>query len=185
MRKIPLPEHFPLDTVYVAIGKAFGSGEHETTASCIEKIGKYRDLIRENVVLDVGTGTGILASVMAIFGPSLVFATEIDREAAGVALKTFGSNTRAGNNIRLVITDVLNFKADVFSFAVLNVDGTVLKQVAKSLFRIMKRDAICVLSGIAWEDNYNVKSAYVTEGFLHINTDFMEDYVTMEFGKVE
>lgn len=64
-------------------GMAFGSGTHETTALCMEML-EERMQIGDNVV-DLGTGSGILAIAAALLGASRVLALDIDDGAVKVA----------------------------------------------------------------------------------------------------
>ncbi len=63
-------------------GRAFGSGLHETTKSCIEMIEELAPLNGKHV-LDMGTGTGILSIATILLGASQVIAFDIEPEAAG------------------------------------------------------------------------------------------------------
>ena len=63
-------------------GMAFGTGTHETTAMCVGLIEKY---YRGGTLLDVGTGSGILAIAAARLGAENVVAVDIDPDAVRVA----------------------------------------------------------------------------------------------------
>jgi ribosomal protein L11 methyltransferase len=62
-------------------GKAFGSGFHETTASCLEALENLA-LTEKSAVLDVGTGTGILSMAALLLGARYAVAVDMDKEAA-------------------------------------------------------------------------------------------------------
>jgi ribosomal protein L11 methyltransferase len=64
-------------------GMAFGTGSHPTTSMCVEFLDEY--LTPETVVLDVGTGSGILAIVAAKLGANKVIAVDLDPLAVKVA----------------------------------------------------------------------------------------------------
>jgi len=69
--------------IVVNPGMAFGTGRHETTQLCLEALETY---VRPGMhVLDVGTGTGILAQAAALLGAAPVWACDIDPEAVEVA----------------------------------------------------------------------------------------------------
>ena len=64
-------------------GMAFGTGVHETTRLCLEALEQY---LRPGMrVLDVGTGSGILASAAALLGAERVYACDIDPVAVEIA----------------------------------------------------------------------------------------------------
>ena len=64
-------------------GKAFGSGLHETTASCIGALEELAPLVSSSV-LDMGTGTGILSIAAVKLGAENVLAFDTDMEAASL-----------------------------------------------------------------------------------------------------
>lgn len=64
-------------------GMAFGTGTHETTGMCVELIEEY---VKPGMtVIDIGTGTGILAIAAAHMGAKDVLATDLDTMAVKVA----------------------------------------------------------------------------------------------------
>ncbi len=68
-------------------GWAFGNGSHPTTAGCARAIMHLSDtdMIRGKKALDIGTGTGVLALMMAVLGASSIIALDIDPESAKIA----------------------------------------------------------------------------------------------------
>ncbi len=80
-------------------GQAFGTGHHETTRLCLEWLENYDDMLtRQNpaapkpALLDVGTGTGILAIGAALLGWREVVAIDIDPQAVQVAAENLTVN---------------------------------------------------------------------------------------------
>ena len=74
------PESIP---IRIDAGTAFGSGTHPTTQLCLQAL--ERHLTSEASLLDLGTGTGILAIAAAKLGARPILALDIDSEAVGVA----------------------------------------------------------------------------------------------------
>lgn len=64
-------------------GRAFGTGIHETTQLCLEAL--EREIRPGMAVVDVGTGSGILAEAAALLGARSVFACDLDADAVAVA----------------------------------------------------------------------------------------------------
>jgi len=84
-------------------GMAFGTGSHETTAMCLARL---RSLILPgDIVLDAGTGSGILAIAAALLGAARVFAVEIDPDAAESASRNIKANG-AAETITLITGDI-------------------------------------------------------------------------------
>lgn len=83
-------------TIVLDPGRAFGSGHHATTTLCLELLQDVdRELdggLRDTRVLDVGTGTGILAIGAALLGAREVVAVDVDREAVEVTVENAARN---------------------------------------------------------------------------------------------
>ncbi|MEQ1641615.1 MAG: 50S ribosomal protein L11 methyltransferase, partial [Novosphingobium sp.] len=85
------PEHPPLDQrgvrdLVVPASQAFGTGQHATTAGCLEMLGemKARGLVVRNLA-DIGTGTGLLAfAALHLWPRALTTASDIDAVCLGV-----------------------------------------------------------------------------------------------------
>ncbi len=81
--------------IVVNPGLAFGTGMHETTQLCLEALETY---VRPGVrVLDVGTGSGILAQAASLLGAGVVWACDIDPEAVRIARGNAGPNVFIGS----------------------------------------------------------------------------------------
>ena len=84
-------------------GMAFGTGTHETTGMCVKLVEKY---VRPgDFVIDIGTGTGILAIAAAHMGARPVLATDLDAVAVRVAAETVRINASVNVRTREGVTD--------------------------------------------------------------------------------
>ena len=75
-------------------GRAFGTGHHESTRMALEWL--EESLHAEDTVLDVGTGSGILAAAAMVLGAARAVATDIDPEAIEVAAANLARTLGAG-----------------------------------------------------------------------------------------
>lgn len=82
-------------TIRISAGEAFGTGDHATTSGCLTMLGKLaKQGFKPKTVLDIGTGTGILAIAASKSWPSAhVIGTDIDKHAVTIAR----SNARINN----------------------------------------------------------------------------------------
>jgi ribosomal protein L11 methyltransferase len=76
------------EVIVIDPGMAFGTGQHPTTRTCLEELEEIVATRRVESVLDVGTGTGILAAVAARLGVRRVVAVDIDPATLPIARAT-------------------------------------------------------------------------------------------------
>ncbi|MBI2527213.1 MAG: 50S ribosomal protein L11 methyltransferase [Candidatus Rokubacteria bacterium] len=82
--------------VVIQPGRAFGTGQHGSTEGCLVLLEKAIGGRRPGVVLDIGTGTGILAVAAARLGAPGVCAIDVDPDAVGAARENAQRNGCAG-----------------------------------------------------------------------------------------
>ena len=136
-------------------GMAFGTGTHETTAMCVQLIEKN---YRGGSLLDVGTGSGILAIAAARLGAKGIVAVDIDPDAVRVARENV-----AHNGLEDFITvrqgDLLQGLSQQFDFAVANILAPVICMLAAPLKNHLKKGGRFVCSGIIREAEEDVRAA--------------------------
>ncbi len=94
----PVPERIPAHLIRIDPGPAFGTGQHATTKLCLRAMEKFRQ--RESgpwTMLDVGTGSGILAIYGEKLGAERVVAIDIDPDAVDWAAQNISLN--GGSNV--------------------------------------------------------------------------------------
>ena len=125
-------------------GMAFGTGVHETTRLCMEALEEF--CRPQMAVLDVGTGSGILAQAARLLGASPVFACDTDPVAVEIAGIGFvGSvDAVASESVDLVVA---------------NISPTAIVQLASDLLRVLKPDGILLASGFEIQEVEQVHTA--------------------------
>lgn len=142
-------------------GMAFGTGTHETTALCIELIEKYYTAGR---LLDIGTGSGILAIAAALLGAKDVYAIDIDEDAVRVAKENVNQN---GLSDRILVEkgDLLKGVRGTYEFAVANILAPVICMLAAPLLAYLAPGGTFVCSGIIREMRDDVYAALTKAGY--------------------
>ena len=142
-------------------GMAFGTGTHETTALCIELIERY---YRGGKLLDVGTGSGILAIAAALLGATDVVAVDIDPDAVRVAKENVEKN---GLSDRIAVREgnLLQGLSERFDFAAANILAPVIQMLAAPLTRHLNPGGLFVCSGIIEEAAPDVEKALLDAGY--------------------
>lgn len=141
-------------------GRAFGTGEHATTRMCLMMIEKEISDVR--MMLDVGTGSGILAIGARLMGAGTVVAIDTDLEAILTAARNAMINETDG--LLFVAGGVEALSADhQIDLVVANITGTALIRLMKSLCAMSARTII--LSGILADEEFVVTAAAESQGF--------------------
>jgi len=159
-------------------GMAFGTGTHETTKMCAVFVDKY--IKKDDVVMDIGCGTGILSIVAAKLGASEVVAVDIDE----VAVKVTKENCRINgtdsvvNAFKGAINDIKEMKADLI---VANIIADVIIDIAKDLPEYIKSDGLFITSGIIKERKQQVIEEYEKNGFYLVESMETGEWVAMVF----
>lgn len=148
---------------------AFGTGHHGTTAGCLEEIDRLLSLREYDRILDLGTGTGVLAIAAALKAKQPVLATDIDPVATRTALE----NARMNGAGHLVSGFTANGVEDrrfaefgPFDLVIANILARPLMKMSRSIGAQMARSATLVLSGLRLEDGPRILFAYRCQGFV-------------------
>ena len=163
--------------IHLSRGKAFGSGLHETTISCIETIEKLPSLQNKSV-LDVGTGTGILSLACILLGALRAVAFDIDRDAARNCNRNAVLN-RVSEQLMVFqgTLDALNPSGE-FDLVLANIHGDILLKEANLLTGHIREEGHLVLSGLDYTDSRPVKVIMNANGLEEVSVLFLEEFVT-------
>jgi ribosomal protein L11 methyltransferase len=121
---------------------SFGSGHHETTSSCLEAISKY--VKEEDEVVDVGTGSGILA-IAASKLKAKVDICDTDEVCIKDTKANYELNGETFNDFWIGSANNTNKKYDL---VIANIVADVLVFIASDLKKCLKEDGILIISGI-------------------------------------
>ncbi len=163
-------------------GMAFGTGTHETTRLVCGLIEKY--LTPGERMLDVGTGSGILAICASKLGAKECFAYDIDPVAVRVARENCKDNDC--DNITCDVSDLL---ADVYTnggqydFAVANIVADIIIRMAPDVGKYLRKGAYLITSGIIERYAGDVRDAMTAGGFTLVEEAMESDWVAMVYKK--
>lgn len=155
-------------------GMAFGTGTHPTTVMCIQALEKT--VKKGDVVVDVGTGSGILSIAAAMLGAKRVHALDLDP----VAVESAKLNVKL-NKVHDVVTvsqnnllDRIDEQADVI---VANILAEIILRFVDDAYRLLRSDGVFITSGIIRTKKQEVKEGLLRAGFTIEETLTMEDWV--------
>jgi ribosomal protein L11 methyltransferase len=144
-------------------GMAFGTGSHATTRLCLEALAEaYEACPGPQRVLDVGTGSGILAVAAALLGACQVLGCDIDQTACQVAL----DNARQNNVAQqiAVTLDPLESLPGKFDMVLANILAEENARLAAALVSHLAPGGVLILSGILQEKEQLVIDAFAGRG---------------------
>lgn len=147
---------------------AFGTGHHGTTKGCLLAFVDEVKLRKPRHVLDVGTGTGILAFAAAKLLKRPVVAGDIDPEAIRVAHENARLNG-IGSLMKLYVAPGTRHaeanRPGHFDLVFANILAKPLRVLAPSLTHVATNDGTLILSGLLARDVPGVLSAYAAQGW--------------------
>lgn len=158
-------------------GMAFGTGLHPTTQSCL---GALESIVRTgDTVLDVGTGTGILAIAAAKLGASSITAIDTDDQAVRAAIENACLNS-ISHKISTRQGDLSSVAKQQWDVVVVNILAPVIIHLLESgdLLTNVRPGGRLILSGIIDAQQTDVEDAVDLAGGIVINRLHSRDWVT-------
>jgi ribosomal protein L11 methyltransferase len=156
---------------------AFGSGEHETSASCLEILETLPDP-KGARVLDLGSGTGILAIAALKLGARSALCVDIDPAAVRTCRRNCELNG-VGDRVEHACGSIDQVAADPFELILANIYGDILLLVAEVLVAKATPAGVLLLSGILHEDNFEVRRRYQELGCTVLRNRPLEEFTTV------
>jgi ribosomal protein L11 methyltransferase len=148
---------------------AFGTGHHPTTALCLEALEETLSLTRPDSVLDVGTGSGVLALTALMMGVPRAVGLDIDTDALEVAAGNARLNNLA-DRLQLVLGGP-GVVEGTWPLVVANVLAAPLIEMAPVLVRRVTSRGRLILSGISPSLESEVLQAYRHFGMRHVRSE--------------
>jgi ribosomal protein L11 methyltransferase len=158
-------------------GMAFGTGTHATTALCLAAVDEFLARRPGATVLDVGTGSGLLAIAARRLGAARVAANDNDPVAVAVA----GENAER-NGVRLELTHAPpSAIPGTFDLVVANILANVLVELAPDLARRTAPGGEVVLAGVLVPQEEEVAAAFVACGLARLPGERRGEWSLLRF----
>jgi len=160
-------------------GRAFGTGHHETTRLCLEWLESCRS--DESSLLDVGTGSGILAIGAALLGFQRVVGIDNDPEAIEVAKENVMLN-RLSEKISLLCASP-EALSSWFDVVISNIESRTLISMSEAISTKLRDKGLLGLSGILAEQAEEVCAEYKNMGLRLTGRKTADEWVFLAFRK--
>lgn len=170
--------------LHIDPGTAFGTGMHETTQLCIRQIRKY--LTPETELLDVGTGSGILAILALMYGAKHAVGTDLDPCAVEAVAQNKEANHIAEDSFEMMIGNIITDQEvqdragyERYDIVVANILADVLVPLTPVIVRQMKRGGVYITSGIIDVKEQVVREAVEAAGLEILEVIYQGEWVSV------
>ena len=164
-------------------GRAFGTGHHGSTAGCLEALEASVEPHTPPRVIDVGTGSGILAIAAARLGVRLVLAIDEDPDAVAAAVANAALNGVA-DRVRVALVDVAELETDPAPLVVANLLSPAHMNLGRRYGELVLPGGVLILGGILAAEASAVSERVCGAGFAPRETRSIEDWATLVLTRV-
>ena len=167
--------------VVIAIepGRAFGTGQHPSTLGCLERLESLIARTAPRRLIDLGTGSGVLAIAAARLGVGQVLAVDDDPDAVASAMANAARN-RVCDRVRCVLGDAGALADSAAPLVVANLLTTAHLRLAPRYARYVAPGGALVLGGVLDADAAGVEVAVGGHGFAPRASISVEGWTTLE-----
>lgn len=178
------PEDKDKMILHIDPGTAFGTGMHDTTQLCIRQLRKH--ITPETLLLDVGTGSGILAILSLMFGAKGAIGTDLDPCAIEAVADNCRNNGIAPEQFELLIGNIITDKEvqdkvgyECYDIVVANILADVLVPLTPVIVNHMKNGGIYITSGIIDDKEQTVVDAVRAAGLEVLEVTHQGEWVSV------
>lgn len=159
---------------------SFGTGKHATTKLVVQMLEKY--IKAGDNVLDVGSGTGILAIASIKLGSDSAIAIDNDEWCYDNAIENCRLNN-VEDKIKIRNCELAQVKEKDFSVIISNIQKNVLKDLTKDFKSRIKEKGVLILSGLLESDKKEMIDFYSDYGFNLLEAMQLEEWISLVFQK--
>lgn len=176
-------EKHDMINIILGPGRAFGSGEHETTRHCLELM-ETLSFSPYYGVLDYGTGTGILAIASVKLNAGSVLALDNNFNAVLTCKNNIHLNT-IDENVTVVCGDLTCINPHYqFHIILANLYSDIILDHSSFLTKNLKKYGYLLLSGIDWDYLDDVKKRFSQLNYQIVNQRTGNDYNSIIYRKI-
>lgn len=157
---------------------SFGTGEHQTTKLVLKFLEEY--VKKGDVVLDVGTGTGILAIASVFLGASKSIGIDNDEWCYLNGNENVKMNNLE-NKVEIRLAEINQVLEKDFDIITANINKHILLDIAEEIRNKIKKTGILILSGLLISDEEDVSKKYISIGFSPLAKMQMDEWISLTF----
>lgn len=179
-----VPEDQDKMILHIDPGTAFGTGMHETTQLCIRQLKKY--ITPATQLLDVGTGSGILAIIALLYGIDHAVGTDLDPCAVEAVRENMEANHIEQAAFEMMIGNIITDRAvqervgcERYDIVVANILADVLVELTPVIKNCLKDGGIYITSGIIDDKEETVVEAVRAAGLQVLEVTYQGEWVSV------
>jgi len=164
--------------LWIEAGPAFGTGHHGTTKGCLQALDRlYEAGLAPRRILDLGTGSGLLAIAAAKLWPAAdILATDIDPESVEETAVNAARNDTAFEAVTADGFEHAVFEGRSFDLVLANILAGPLIELAPEIASVLEPGGTVVLSGLLEEQADGVTAAYVAQGMALQRSELVDGW---------
>lgn len=171
------------DTVVITIqpSMGFGTGHHQSTRLCLTLL--QHQSIAGGAVLDIGTGSGVLALAAWRLGAATALGVDFDRDALVAAAENVDRNG-AGHAVSLDVADITRDHVRLtgrFDLVFANITGAMLARHAANVASTLAPGGVLIASGFQSDERDDVVAAFAAEGLEPIGEAEEDSWMATAF----
>ena len=158
---------------------SFGTGEHQTTRIMLKLCEKFIQLGHE--VLDIGSGTGILAIAASKLGAKSVYAVDNDEWCYVNASENLNKN--GVDNVIVVNGTIEKVINKQFDLVLANINKNVILDIKQDLVNVLKNQGLLIISGVLASDAQQLERQFLPLGLTAELIEKMDEWLGIVFRK--
>jgi len=159
---------------------SFGTGEHQTTKLVLMLLEKYT--MPGARILDVGSGSGILAIASIKLGARHAIAVDIDEWCFDNAIENSKLNN-VNDSVEVLQGEINDIKESGFDLILANIQKNILLEIAPEIYSRLKLGGTVILSGLLDYDEADIKSDFSALGLSFLETKKLDSWIALVFQK--
>lgn len=163
-------------------GAAFGTGTHATTSLCLSLLEGY--ITDSSKMLDIGTGSGILAIASLLLGAESALGVDIDAQSVKTAKENAEINA-IGKKAEFIVGDLADKVSGKYDIVCANIVADVIIKLLPDASKYMKKNAVLIISGIIDMRENDIKAAVKENGFYIEKAEYRDNWCAFVLKQTE
>lgn len=160
---------------------SFGTGEHQTTKLVLNMIEEID--LQNKKVLDVGSGTGVLAIATVKLGAIYAVAVDNDEWCLDNARENCQIND-CTDEVKVLMGEIKDIESKDFDVILANIQKNILLSIKEEIAERINKNGTLILSGLLEQDEEDIVREYSFLGFHKLHLQRMDDWIAIKFQKL-